>query len=238
VKSSPLSRRGFTLVELMAAMTVLSLLMVALVAMLDQAMRGWQSAQRGMDARREVRTALQLLESDLKGMVVTSGRPAFISLDANNSSQLTFLTLLNANAQGTNTPGDLCAVQYYVSNNVQGSYRLIRRLGTSPAVLSNLVSQSAITSADSLLGASPVTEELAGNVVYFRAELKRWVGDNLAGDDSLGNSTMWQNKPDLVQLELTAYPQQKAQAFKNASDWTDTNNIQKFGKTYLWRIFP
>lgn len=238
MKSSPLSRRGFTLVELMAAMTVLSLLMVALVAMLDQAMRGWQSAQRGMDARREVRTALQLLESDLKGMVVTSGRPAFISLDANNSSQLTFLTLLNANAQGTNTPGDLCAVQYYVSNNVQGSYRLIRRLGTSPAVLSNLVSQSAITSADSLLGASPVTEELAGNVVYFRAELKRWVGDNLAGDDSLGNSTMWQNKPDLVQLELTAYPQQKAQAFRTVEDWQNTNNIQKFGKTYLWRVFP
>ena len=223
----------------MAAMTVLSLLMVALVAMLDQAMRGWQSAQRGMDARREVRTALQLLESDLKGMVVAPGRPVFISLDANNSSQLTFLTLLNANAQGTNTPGDLCAVQYYVSNNVQGSYRLIRRLGTSPAVLSNLVSQSSITGADSLLGANPVTEELAGNVVYFRAELKRWTTNgNLTGEDLLGNSTAWQSKPDLVQLELTAYPQQKAQAFKTASDWTDTNNIQKFGKTYLWRVSP
>jgi prepilin-type N-terminal cleavage/methylation domain-containing protein len=36
VSSPHLPSRGFTLVELMAAMTVLSLLMVALVAMLDQ----------------------------------------------------------------------------------------------------------------------------------------------------------------------------------------------------------
>lgn len=230
--------RAFTLVELMAAMTVLSLLMVALVAMLDQAMRGWQSAQRGMDARRELRTALQMLDSDLRGMVVGNGRPAFITLDTNQSSQLTFLTLLRTNAQETNNPGDLAAVRYSIDKNSAGSYRLYRRLGSSRGVFSNLVAQPNVTTADALLGMNPVTEELAGNVVYFRAELKRWQGNNLTGTDVLGNSTNWQSRPDLVQLELTAYSQQKAQAFKTDSDWTSTSNIQKFGKTYLWRVFP
>ena len=232
--------QAFTLVELMAAMTVLSLLMVALVAMLDQAMRGWQSAQRGMDARREVRTALQLLDSDLRGMVVSSGRSVFVEVEPppKSSSRLTFLTLLRTNSQETNNPGDVCVVQYYIDTNAAGSYRLYRRLASSRNVFTNLAAQSNITTAAGLLGNGFLTEELAGNVIYFRAELKRWAGNNLRGDDALGNSTMWQSKPDLVQLELTAYPQQKAQAFRTVTDWTDTNNIQKFGKTYLWRVFP
>lgn len=232
--------RAFTLVELMAAMTVLSLLMVALVAMLDQAMRGWQSAQRGMDARREVRTALQLLESDLKGMVVGSGRPAFIEVEPppKSSSRLTFLTLLRTNSQETNNPGDVAAVQYYIDTNAAGSFRLYRRLGSSRGVYNNLVTQPNITSPDILLGANPVTEELAGNVFYFRAELKRWSNNNLTGADLFNNSTNWQSRPELVQLELTAYSQQKAQAFRTVEDWRNTSNIQKFGKTYLWRVFP
>lgn len=237
--SSPrLPRQAFTLVELMAAMTVLSLLMVALVAMLDQAMRGWQSAQRGMDARREVRTALQLLESDLKGMVVGTGRPAFVVEDSTTlSSRLTFLTLLRTNAQETNNPGDVAAVQYYIDTNAAGSFRLYRRLASSRGVYSNLAAQANITTPDALLGTNTIPEELAGNVVYFRAELKRWDSNNLTGTDLLGSTNTWQSRPDLVQLELTAYPQQKAQAFRT-TDWTDTNNIQKFGKTYLWRVFP
>ena len=231
---------GFTLVELMAAMTVLTLLMVALVAMLDQAMRGWQSAQRGMDARREVRTALQLLDSDLRGMVVSSGRPVFVEVEPppKSSSRLTFLTLLRTDSQETNNPGDLCAVQYFVDTNANGSYRLFRRLGSSRGVFSNLVAQTNINNGDTLLGNSALTEELAGNVIYFRAELKRWTSNNLIGEDLFGNTNTWQSRPDLIQLELTAYPQQKAQAFRSVTNWTDTNNIQKFGKTYLWRVSP
>ena len=79
------------------------------------------------------------------------------------------------------------------------------------------------------------------NVVYFRAELKRWDTNstNLLGTDpQTGETNRWRTKPDLVQLELTAFPQQKAQAFRSSADWTSTNHIQKFGKTYLWRVAP
>jgi len=228
------------------------------VGMFDQAMRGWRSAQRGIDARREVRTALQMLESDLRGMVVTnyslvSGqttndylRPMFIYPDGLNSSRLTFLTVLGTNAQGTNNPGDLCTVQYFVDTNVRSgltNYTLFRRLLGSTATHSNLKARALLITEDQLLptNAGAVTEELAMNVVYFRAEPKFWDtnGNNLSGTDpQTGETNRWRTKPDLVQLELTAFPQQKAQAFRSSADWTDTNNIQKFGKTYLWRVAP
>ena len=229
--------RAFTLVELMAATTVLALLMVALVGMFDQAMRGWQNAQRGIDARREVRAALQFLESDLRGLVVAPGRPVFNDLvDTHGmgfeyNSRLTFLTVLSSNAQTAGNMGDLCAVQYSVelTNN---SYRLIRRQQMSRDLFPILLANPNITQAETYFQGTPETGELAQNVVYFRAELKSLT--NLVARIE-GNST---NRPDFVQMELTAYPRQVAQGFTARNDWTKTANIQKYAKTYLWRTVP
>lgn len=229
--------RSFTLVELMAATTVLALLMVALVGMFDQAMRGWQNAQRGIDARREVRAALQFLEADLRGLFVAPGRPVFNDLvDTHGfgfdyNSRITFLTVLSSNAQAAGNAGDLCAVQYSVelTNN---SYRLIRRQQMSRDLFPILLANPNITQADTYFQGNPEVGELALNVIYFRAELKTLT--NLAARIE-GSST---NRPDFVQMELTAYPRQVAQGFASRNDWTKTANIQKYAKTYLWRTVP
>lgn len=227
----PTAPASFTLVELLAATTVLSLLMVALVGMFDQAMRGWQNAQRGIDARREVRAALQFLESDLRGLMIGPGRPIFNELDDNQSSRLTFLTLLSTNAQEADQRGDVCAVQYRVvfTNN---SYRLIRRLQMSTTTFAVLAGNTNITAASQYVGGDARDEELALNVVYFRSELKSLTNMALRIE---GAST---NRPDFVQMELTAYPRQIAQGFTQEADFTDTKNIQKYAKTYLWRTAP
>jgi len=227
----------FTLVELLAATAVLALLMVALVAMFDQAMRGWQNAQRGIDARREVRAALQFLESDLRGLVVAPGRPIFNDLVDNHNmgfdynSRLTFLTMLSSNAQAAGNVGDLCAVQYSVERT-NNSYRLIRRLQMSRDLLPILLANTNITQAESYFQGSPDWGELAFNVVYFRAEFKTLT--NLAARAEGPSIT----RPDFVQMELTAYPRQVAQGFKNASDWVNSENIKKYAKAYIWRTVP
>ena len=230
---TPRSRGGasFTLVELLAATTVLSLLMLALVAMFDQAMRGWQNAQRGIEARREVRAALQFLESDLRGLVVGPGRPMFNELDENQSSRLTFLTVLSSNAQTAGNLGDLCAVQYRVSYTNNG-YRLIRRMQSSGPLFSLLLANTNITQAEDYFQGSPDWGDLAYHVVYFRAELKS-LTNMAARIEGLSS-----NRPDFVQMELTAYPRQIAQGFSQQGDWTRSANIQKYAKTYLWRTSP
>lgn len=278
---------SFTLVELMAAMTVLTLLMVALMAMLDQATKAWQASHNQIQARREARTALQLLAEDLKGLqvgavrydeiTVTTNtnvtpptyttninnlylwpRPIFLSYDPELSSRLTFLTHLPARSQGPGEPDGICGVQYFVAYT-NGAFWLMRRLQMTRRTFTNLTTtpkfQRILTnqlpsfqaqelfSADD--GSNCVVEPLAANVIYFRAELKiSATNQEIQGDVTnnrqtyvtITNNTI--NRPDQIQMELTAYPPRATVNFTNREDWFKTNNIQKLAKTYLWRIAP
>jgi prepilin-type N-terminal cleavage/methylation domain-containing protein len=58
--------RAFTLIELMAATTVLSVVLLMMVGMQDQMSKAWSNANRRTDATREARTACLLMARDLK----------------------------------------------------------------------------------------------------------------------------------------------------------------------------
>ena len=75
---------SFTLIELMAATTVLSVILLLMVGMQDQMSRAWTNANRRTDATREARTALRLLMGDLSRMTL---RPT--SFPPDNSSPIT-----------------------------------------------------------------------------------------------------------------------------------------------------
>ena len=170
MKRSP----SFTLVELMAAMTVLSLLMVALVAMFDQAMRGWQSAQRGIDARREVRAALQLIDRDLRGMVVGTNAPYFTegaaSVNKGQEARIYFMTTLPDVAQGNPEGGDLCGVGYYLAwTNMPGEansrYVLMRYQMEARTLLNRLTNLGAGISTATRADVFPDSPDPARNEV-------------------------------------------------------------------------
>ena len=56
---------AFTLVELMAATTVLSIILLMMVGMQDQMSKAWSNANRRTDATREARSAAIIMASDL-----------------------------------------------------------------------------------------------------------------------------------------------------------------------------
>jgi prepilin-type N-terminal cleavage/methylation domain-containing protein len=56
---------GFTLIELMAATTVLSIILLMMVGMQDQMSKAWSNANRRTDATREARAAVSLMAADL-----------------------------------------------------------------------------------------------------------------------------------------------------------------------------
>ncbi len=60
---------GFTLIELMAATTVLSIILLMMVGMQDQMSRAWSNSNRRTDATREARAACRLMAQDLSGLV-------------------------------------------------------------------------------------------------------------------------------------------------------------------------
>jgi len=67
MKISPpaFSVSSFTLIELMAASTVLSVVLMMMVGMQDQMSKAWSNANRRTDANREARAAVSLMAGDL-----------------------------------------------------------------------------------------------------------------------------------------------------------------------------
>lgn len=65
---------SFTLIELMAATTVLSSVLLLMVGMQDQMSRAWTNANRRSETGREARAALRMMATDL--LVLKTRRPA------------------------------------------------------------------------------------------------------------------------------------------------------------------
>jgi len=60
---------GFTLIELMAATTVLSVILLMMVGMQDQMSKAWSNSNRRTDATREARAACRLMANDLSCLI-------------------------------------------------------------------------------------------------------------------------------------------------------------------------
>jgi type II secretory pathway pseudopilin PulG len=146
---------AFTLIELMAATTVLSVVLLMMVGMQDQMSKAWSNANRRTDATREARAACLLMAQDLSTFAMrgkTIGR--FSSFPTNlittpvpfyyfngaggivpgaAPSCAQFFGLIPQANKGTN-PADIALVGYYIAStnqtNVNGfvttSYNLFR----------------------------------------------------------------------------------------------------------------
>jgi len=79
---------AFTLIELMAATTVLSVVLLMMVGMQDQMSKAWSNSNRRTDATREARAAARLMGSDLAVMAFRPNTP--------NSSYDSFATVLGS----------------------------------------------------------------------------------------------------------------------------------------------
>jgi len=122
---------AFTLLELLVAVTVLSLLMVMLFGFFEQATRAWQTSEQKIDAFREVRAALYYLKRDLENAVIDNQIPWYVQNDpglasdlvsdtappdANHGDVVFFISAQPSEAQESGkNKSDLCAIGYYLS---------------------------------------------------------------------------------------------------------------------------
>jgi type II secretory pathway pseudopilin PulG len=158
----PAGARSFTLVELMVAAVITSLLLLGMTGIFDQSMKAWRLASRRADAEREVRAALGTIQRDLRGLWVETNVPAYRftnrvptpdyvrfprTPELAQSVSIFFLSTQSADAQpdaGNVNRGDLCGVGYYVAwdgtaNDRKGAYNLYRYFQPSGAQLGHLI---------------------------------------------------------------------------------------------------
>jgi len=148
--------RGFTIVELLVAATITALLVVLLGTMFGSLTKTTSHANQRIDAFRDARAALQMMERDLTGLVRTHWKPDPFASPAPTASPqpltrpAAYLAIKNiydpasANQEiyalmstKNSGPGNVCSVGYYCSWDGK-SYTLHRFFRASDQTYSTL----------------------------------------------------------------------------------------------------
>jgi len=269
-------RAAFTLIELMVAAGITTLLLLGMTGIFDQSMKAWRLSSRRADAEREVRGALAQIKRDLSCMIVNSNLPIAINqsrisgqfinvassgfqlllanhalktgnpgVDWSNASSVLFFATTGGSGQGNS--GDVSGVGYFVtydtnSNQGRGAWNLYRRYQRPVDLLAGLQARIANPGVGPYhINTLSEPELIGANVFNFFAQPVNILTNaggtntNMVTYPSLQAGTNLTIRPRYMQLELTAYGSEQVRGFQRA-DWFNTNNITKFGRSFIWRV--
>ncbi|RPJ33824.1 MAG: prepilin-type N-terminal cleavage/methylation domain-containing protein [Verrucomicrobiaceae bacterium] len=208
--------RGFSLVELMSAMVIGSLVLLAAASLLGSSGDGYERVGGGVAAEREARALINQLTADLA--TARFHKDGVIGKSTNSwpADRLGFLNLQPAQAQTDDGRiGDLCTVNYYIEDLTIGGktvrclMRGFRESKDTFAALGNGTLTPLFTPD------TAIDEPVAFGVVAFEARPKtldpngRWV-------DWLQNPT---KGPEALDVRLVIVRRDLAGRLKTTADW-------------------
>lgn len=241
------SRRagGFTLLELLVAMAVLSVLLIVMMNMVDSATKLWKQTENSVDAYRESRAALNTMARDFQYATVGTNYQ-WVRFNTNSGAANTnygsnafFLTALPSNSQKTDSKSDICEVGYFLAldrtaastNRTLNLYRYFR---SSDQTFTNLKDSTPFTG---IVTGSTGEEILARNIVRMSITP---VSTNAAGEWTASYvPTIDSPLPQLVEISLTAINQDLAKKLNTTADWANTNSLlmKQATQTFTTRVF-
>ena len=170
--------KGFSLVELLVALTVLSIMVIALATAMGYVSRLWLSGTGAMDNFTKGRLVLNLLDRDIQMMVLRRDMAAFV--DENGSSACAFYTNVqgDSTANPTNTRA-LSVVKYLLAtgSTTPSTPATLLRVNygmnfssASPVSPLILASNSATGSLTQLLTGTTTTDTVFTGIVRFQIQ--------------------------------------------------------------------
>jgi type II secretory pathway pseudopilin PulG len=253
-------KAAFTLIELMVAGAITTLMLLGMTGIFDQSMKAWRLSSRRGDAEREVRAAMATVERDLGGLVLGPGLPLYVGrfepsvvgIAASNYPNLapqsasgawsnvsTALFFASAQRPDAASPGDISGVGYYVawdpqSNEGRGAYNLYRYFQPPQPFFGDTT--NFFKNGGTLYRQNNRDEIVGANVINFWAQLVTIPAGLTASPINLPTSGSITARPKYIQLELTSYGSEAVRSFSTREDWGNTNNIKKFGRSFIWRV--
>jgi len=224
---------GFSLIELMVAMSILAVLLVILMSIVDATAKLWRQNENRVDSYREARAALNIIANDLSSMYV-SANTDFFKFEDGDSPKLTFLSAMSPdNQEDDGNRSDLCEVSYQLhegrtTSRSASSFNLYRGFRSSKPTSDKL-------QVPGPLPPDPPEEVLARNIAEFKVEA--FSVDPSGATTKFDPSNSQTPIPDLLVIKLVALNQEAASRLKG-SQWSDKNlpTIKQNSRIFTTRV--
>jgi prepilin-type N-terminal cleavage/methylation domain-containing protein len=216
MKPAPQNARGFTFVELLAAMAIGTIILLAAASLLGSSGEGYERVGGSVATDREARALMSQLGSDLSSAVFHKDGVIENSSQSWPAARLGFLSLQPAAAQSDKDRiGDLCAVNYHIKDLPIGGKTvrcLMRGFRESKDTFAALEKD---TLAPLFAAREKTDEPIAFGVVSFEARPKSrdasgvWI-------DWVKNDT---KGPEAFDVRLVLARRELAGRLKTSADW-------------------
>ena len=230
--------RGFTMIELLVAMAITSILMIALFSLVGQSTASFTQTQRAVNTLSQARAFIQFFDRELSTRLPST--PLIHETRAGGgvsaAERIAFVRAISPDEENADNPGDLHTSYYYVDYSVDmanaESPKLFRGiLGASETQA--LISDS--TSTPPFPPADPTTDEaIVPNVLGFEARPKYYAGDPAKAEDWTETSP---EPASLIELTITFIDDSSAQRFRTRAEWDRLATSPRDSEKQLIRTF-
>lgn len=228
---------GFSLVEVLVAMAITSIIMVALFSLVGQSTASYTQTQRAVNTLSQARAFMHFFEEE-----ISKGLPGSPVVHERNSSvgpafsdKIVFVRTMPIDAQDPTNPGDLGTTFYYVafsSDKGTGvSPKLFRKTLPPDETLSYIESAPTPSFPDSDV---TLDEPIVQNVISFEARLQFLDPDSREFEDWSSDSPL---NPSRVILTIRFVDDSSSQRFTTESEWNRLANSPRENEEALIRTF-
>jgi len=245
------SPHGFTMIELLVAMAITSVITIALLSLVGNTTEGYTRTQRAVNSLSQARSFIRFFEGEI-GNHLPSSFFVLVSSDSfigpESSDKLAFIRVLSPEIQdafentplpANSDPGDLGAVAYYADYlpTADGlAIPALFRKELGPTATQEILEAG---SSASLPSPDPATDEaIVLNLIEFQIQPKIY--------NSTGVLEDWETdspeSPDILELTIRFLDDSSAQRFKTRAEWnrlaTNPRDQEKSLIRSFTRIFP